>query len=320
MPRARNEKAEKALALYRQGLKLTQIAEKLEVPDGTVRRWKSAYSWDEAKAEPRSERSQKRSLKITNVRIKNNERSERKTRRKSGGAAAVKKEVDLVLENPDLTDEQRLFCLHFSRSFNATSAYKKAYGCSYNAAKAHGFKLLQSVAVKAEIDRLKRERFTGALLKAEDVFQKYMDIAFSDMTDYLEFGTEDVPLLDDEGHPLMEQDPESGELTPVTRRVNRAYFKESTEVDGSLISEVRNGRDGAYIKLMDRQKALDWLAEHMNMATEEQKARIEEIKARTQKVEAEAAGSGSEAVDAWIEAMTAEEDNAGGSDTEPREN
>lgn len=46
MPKARNSKVDEALALYRQGLKLIEIAKRLEVPEGTVRRWKCTYKWD----------------------------------------------------------------------------------------------------------------------------------------------------------------------------------------------------------------------------------------------------------------------------------
>ncbi len=57
LPKAKNKLVDEAFALYRQGLKLKDIAEKLDVPSGTIRRWKSTYKWD-------SERSEK----ITNVR------------------------------------------------------------------------------------------------------------------------------------------------------------------------------------------------------------------------------------------------------------
>ena len=54
MPMARNSKVDEALALYRQGLKLVEIARRLELPEGTVRRWKCTYKWDAA---PEAERS-----------------------------------------------------------------------------------------------------------------------------------------------------------------------------------------------------------------------------------------------------------------------
>lgn len=57
LPKAKNKLVDEAFALYRQGLKLKDIAEKLDVPSGTIRRWKSTYKW-----------GGERSEKITNVR------------------------------------------------------------------------------------------------------------------------------------------------------------------------------------------------------------------------------------------------------------
>ncbi|MBS6504096.1 MAG: terminase small subunit, partial [Clostridium sp.] len=56
-------------------------------------------------------------------------------------------------------------------------------------------------------------------------------------------------------------------------------IKDSNEVDGTLISEISNNDNGVKIKLLDRMKALEWLSNHMNIATEEQKAKVEKIKA-----------------------------------------
>jgi len=55
MPKARNSRVDEALALYRQGLKLIEISRKLDIPEGTVRRWKFTYKWD---APEETERSQ----------------------------------------------------------------------------------------------------------------------------------------------------------------------------------------------------------------------------------------------------------------------
>lgn len=48
MARAPDVRADKALELYRQGLKLVEIASQLSVPEGTVRSWKNRYDWDNA--------------------------------------------------------------------------------------------------------------------------------------------------------------------------------------------------------------------------------------------------------------------------------
>lgn len=48
MARAPDEKSTEALALYKQGLKLIEIASQLGVLEGTVRSWKNRYNWDDA--------------------------------------------------------------------------------------------------------------------------------------------------------------------------------------------------------------------------------------------------------------------------------
>lgn len=61
MARSPNAKAAKAEAMYHDGMKLVDIAKKLGVPPGTVRRWKSTYQWDGQTKKKQSERSDKQS-------------------------------------------------------------------------------------------------------------------------------------------------------------------------------------------------------------------------------------------------------------------
>ena len=265
MARAPDERIEQAKAMYLKGMKLVEIASQLNVSEGTVRSWKSRYKWD------------------CNVANKKRNVAKRKKEENSKNEKAIADEVNQVLENTDLTDKQRLFCLHYVKCFNATKAYQKAYKCGYLSAKAHGYELLQSVAVCKEIKRLKQNRLNREMLDESDIFQKYMDIAFSDITDYVEFGQEEVPVMAVYG-PVQVKDEKTGKKKILTKRVNVVRFKDSEEIDGTIISEVKQGKDGASIKLADRMKALDWLAEHMDMATTEQRARIENIKAKTEQI------------------------------------
>lgn len=87
MPRARSPTSKKAETLYHKGMSLVDIAEKLDVPSGTVRRWKSTQKWDESAAKTKTERSESKKPK-KRTREKKTERSEkdeRKTKRKAGG-------------------------------------------------------------------------------------------------------------------------------------------------------------------------------------------------------------------------------------------
>lgn len=261
MAKAPDEKIKKAEAMFHKGMKLVDIANQLGVPDGTVRRWKSTYKWDSERSDKKGERSNKKA-------------SVRETKEE-----IVSADVNHVIENPDLTDKQRLFCLYYVRYFNATKAYQKAYGCSHETAAAIGYRLLDKVGVKDEINRLKKSRMNRELLDEHDIFQKYMDIAFADITDFVEFGQEQVNVMSMYG-PVQISDPETGEKKPLMKTVNTVRLKEHTEVDGTLISEVKQGRDGASIKLADRMKALQWLADHMDLATQEQRTRIAVMKAK----------------------------------------
>ena len=265
MARAPDPRIEQAKAMYLEGQKLVEIASQLNLPEGTVRRWKSTHKWD-------SERSDK-----------NNERSDRKKDALKEEKAVVPSEVESVIQNPDLSDKQRLFCIYYIRCFNATKAYQKTYGCDYKTAAQNGSRMLKNAKVKAEIQRLKQDRLNREFLDEHDIFQKYMDIAFADITDYVEFGREKVQVMGAFG-PVEVKNPETGEKEPLLKEINTVRFRESSEVDGTLITEVKQGKDGASIKLADRMKALDWLAEHMSMATDEQKARIAQIKAQTDKL------------------------------------
>lgn len=60
MARAPNAKVDKAYELFRQGYKLIEISKELDIPDGTVRRWKKTYNWDSERSDKNSERSLKK--------------------------------------------------------------------------------------------------------------------------------------------------------------------------------------------------------------------------------------------------------------------
>lgn len=251
---------------YMSGMKYKDIAEKYGVTINTVKSWKVRYKWNKKGVHTKSE-------KVC---------TQKKCNKKVEKDVFVD-EVDQVIKNKDLTDKQRLFCIYYIRNFNATKAYQKAYKCSYETAMVEGSKTLRNPKVKEEILQLKMNRLNREYFAEDDVFQKYMDIAFSDITDYVSFGTEEVPVMAMYG-PVQVKDEETGEKKTLTKIVNTVRFNESTNIDGTLISEVKQGRDGTSIKLLDKMKALQWISDHMDLATEEQKARIAQIRANTERI------------------------------------
>ena len=57
MARAPDPRIEQAKAMYLKGKKLVEIASQLNLPEGTVRRWKSTHKWDSERSDKNSERS-----------------------------------------------------------------------------------------------------------------------------------------------------------------------------------------------------------------------------------------------------------------------
>ena len=256
MPKAKDARADKAFEMYKQGLKLIEIANQLGMAEGTVRSWKNRYKWDDG----------------GNATLQKKEKKERNVAKESKRAKRAKKEpvaheVETVIQNTDLTDKQQLFCIYYIRCFNATKAYQKAYGCDYRTAQSNGYQLLTNTYIRDEIMRLKQERLNREFLSESDIFQKYMDIAFADVTDFMEFGNEEMDVILD-----------TGEHKTIT--VSHVNIKNDTDVDGSIISEVSKGKDGVKVKLADRMKALQWLSDHMDLATDKQKAEIALLKSR----------------------------------------
>jgi phage terminase small subunit len=269
MAKANAPKHELAEDDYMSGMQYKDIADKYGVSINTVKSWKRRHYWE--RVEPKNKKKHNKKFK-----------------------QPIAKEVNSVMQNNELTEKQRLFCLYFVKLFNATKAYQKAYGCGECTARTNGYKLLLQPKIKAEIEKLKKEKLNQLYLTQEDIFQKYMDIAFADMTDYVRFVNEQKSIKD-----------KTGKVKKLT--VSHVHFRDDSEVDGTLISEIGEGPKGIQIKLGDRMKALNWLTAHMDMGTSEQKVKVELLKKKLE----EGDNDKNNVVDDWIEAVQEEEDNSG---------
>lgn len=230
---------------YLEGMKYKDIASKYGVALDTVKAWVKRYGWSKERC------TQKNKKKCTQNKNKGTPNKKGAKEEKK----AIAEDVKQVLANEDLTDKQKLFCLYYVKCFNATKAYLKAYQGTYNTANVEGWKLLVNPRVKAEIESLKQNKLNRAFLSEDDILQKYIDIAFADMTEFIEFGKKPVKVCYEDGS---------------TEEVEKSYidFKNDFEVDGSIISEVSKGKDGVKVKLLDKMKALDVLREMYEMNPE----------------------------------------------------
>ncbi len=247
------EKYELAYEDYLAGMKQKEIAKKYDTTINTVKSWSRRYEW--------SKKKKKGAHQNKSVHTKKE----------------CKKIAEEIVETSELDEERQLFCIYYLKYHNKVKAYQKVKpSAPYNSACVMASRWSKEPAVIEEINRLKKELYEDALLDPHDIVQKYIDIAFADINDYLEYGREEVPVI--------VKNPITGEDEVLKQTVNMVKFKESKYVDGTILSEVKKGKAGASIKLSDRMKALDWLSKHMNLATEEQRAKIDLIKAQTKKI------------------------------------
>lgn len=223
------ENYEKAEQDYMAGMKYKDIAEKYGTTINTVKSWKKRYAWS------RGEGAHKEEKVCT---------------QKSKGAPKKEAPIDdgtkATLQNDDLTPEQQMFCIYYSRTFNAAQSYQKAYGCSYESAIANGSRLLTNDKVRAEIERLKEIKRQQIVASADDIVELQMRIAFADIGNYVSFGQKEVTDIE----------------TDETYMISVVDLKESKNTDTQLIQEVKRGKDGVSVKLADKQKAIDWLSKY----------------------------------------------------------
>ncbi|MEE0438575.1 MAG: terminase small subunit [Roseburia hominis] len=226
------ENYEKAEQDYMSGMKYKDIAEKYGTTINTVKSWKKRYGWN------REEGAHK---------------SKKVCTQKGKGAPKVVAPIDdgtkETLRNDELTPEQQMFCIYYSRTFNATQSYLNVYGCSYETAMVEGSKSLRKPKVRAEIERLKEIKRQQIVAGTDDIVELQMRIAFADIGNYMSFGQKEI------------EDPETG----IKYMVSAVDLKESKDTDTQLLQEVKRGKDGVSIKLADRQKAIDWLTMFFEM-------------------------------------------------------
>lgn len=272
---------------------LKDIAADLGVTDVKIRKWKNLDKWDEE-------------LK-GNVPLKENKNKVERTIKKSTSKKNKKVEKDPiadevkeVMENCELNDKQRAFCVIYARCLNATKAYQKVYKCKYETAMVEGCKLLRNPKVKAQLNRLIEAELNYEFLQ-KSIIQKYKDIAFADINDYIKYGTEYEPQLDENGCVKFD---EEGNM--ITKPKSYVLLNDSIRTDGTLISEISAGNSGVKIKLADRMKALEELKKMRSLLTEDEK-RILDIECK--KLQNEKIKKDIEKVDAEIIKMTGNNDN-----------
>ena len=69
MAAKKNPLSDKAYELYKSGMKLVEIADQLGKPEGTIRRWKNTYDWDNERSDSKANEQSERSDSVSWVEI-----------------------------------------------------------------------------------------------------------------------------------------------------------------------------------------------------------------------------------------------------------
>jgi phage terminase small subunit len=198
---------------YINGMKYRDIAGKYGVSINTVKSWKTRYGW------------------VRRGKGRNGKEPEKKCAHKNEKSVHTK--TDPEPDADELSDRERLFCVYYLKNFNAVKSYMKVYGCTYESAAVSAHRMLKNAKIKTYLEELREARDEKIQLREDDIIQKYTDIAFADMNDFM------VP----DG---------AGGMMP------------AETIDGTIVQEIKNGKFGTTIRLNDRMKALDKLEEYVS--------------------------------------------------------
>lgn len=238
------EKREQARKLYVDfGGKtlLKDIAAKLGVKESTLRQWKRRDNWDGKSVALQTSVTSRQRRAVTN-----------------------RKAAETLEANDKLTDREKKFCAAYVQAPNPSQAAMLTGNYStYGSARVAAFNMMRKPAVVREIKKLKVMKHAMMLADADDVIEMHMRIAFADMNAFVEFGQEEVAVMGPFGP--IEIVNSNGEKVTLTKSINTVRFREHIAVDGTLISQIKQGRDGASVKLKDSQKSLEFLERYFEL-------------------------------------------------------
>lgn len=162
--------------------------------------------------------------------------------------------------NEGINDKQEAFCREYIVDFNGTKSAIRA-GYSKKTAGAMAGRLLSLVKIQDRIRDLTKQREQRTNVTADRVVQQLARIAFMDVKDIVDWGTEEVKYL------LRTETDEFGVKTEHFRTEHREFIrpKDPDEVDGTLIQTIKMGKYGFEIGIPDRMRAFEMLAKHLGV-------------------------------------------------------
>ena len=214
---------------YMLGMKYKDIAAKYGVTINTVKSWKQRYGWSKVKEGVHTKEEKVCTQKEGCI-----------PKKKSADKESVTVPGEEDVQDGNLTEKQRLFCLYFVKYRNKVKAYQKAYQCSYESACSNASTLWKNREIQEEINRLIEELHQDIRIDIKDLIQQQIDIARADINDFVD--------------------------------ISAGFVKVRNELDGTLVKEIKDTKEGISIKLYDKQKAIDFLKNNLPEGDKEEAA------------------------------------------------
>lgn len=170
------------------------------------------------------------------------------------------------VQDSGLTEKEQDFVLYYLDSHNIIQSYMKAYNSSRVQALKKGYEIYHKEKIQNELKRLKKIMMISLDIDVTRYIETLDKAANANIGDYITFKEEEVPVLDKEGLPVI--NPDTGE--PIIKKVNKMHLADSDSIDTSVIQEIKQGKDGISIKLLDKYKALDSLKEFFDWKNKEE--------------------------------------------------
>lgn len=267
---------------YCRGFKYREIAERYQVSMNTVKSWVRRYGWKRSdnineinnKANKENTKAAEEKSTTEEIREKIQDQLDAKTIN-----SMARKDLQRIhdLERLDLTDQEVQFIYEYCRRWNPNKAAAKVFELKPRPAAEKARELMANPEINRGIDYLKRQIREGVALEEMAIIQKYIDAAFSDLTDYINWGSVEIPRYDYEGNLAKDEDGNT-----IMQPVNYVRLKDDAEVDGSLVESIKQGKEGVSIQLISKEKALDRLEKYMDLIPDHHRRMIEEKKIELQ--------------------------------------
>ncbi len=180
--------------------------------------------------------------------------TEQKKRKRTSENAKQTKSTINKNAHDELTQTEKAFCINYVKTFNVKNSARHA-GIKASDCMQEGFEMFNKPQVREYIKALKKQQHESMMAEGNDIVQKYLDIAFADIFDFVQLGC--VAVSADSS--------ESSATGIFIKNDDGIQLFLPDIIDGSLVAEIKQGKDGITIKLADRMKALAWLTDYFEL-------------------------------------------------------